>query len=299
MPMAIPFVVAAFQVYGAAVATSALVSGMLYAAAAFTVIGAVTDNKDLSNIGGILGLAGGAASLASGGATAGSSAADVARTEAGNASYQALEDAAANGVEGTTQGAITSPLETGGAPPTGPTPGGGLAGEPTSGGGLLNEANPNLGKPVMGGDVSPTVTPSSPASEVTNVAPLAPGVPNAPTVPGYAGPGSAGAGAGTDAIVNGPGAGPSSFFDQLQQKMGGAVDWMKKNPELTKTGAGLLQGAMNNYSQQDMANENVKRTKDYQDWVRQRYSDSVRNLTIPAVGVTKGPGSGIVAGARN
>ena len=67
---------------------------------------------------------------------------------------------------------------------------------------------------------------------------------------------------------------------------------------LVKTGAGLVQGAMKSYGDEELAKNDMKRQMAYKDWVRQRYSDSVRNLVIPSpVSTAAGP-SGIIAGQR-
>ena len=74
--------------------------------------------------------------------------------------------------------------------------------------------------------------------------------------------------------------------------------WAKNNPELAKGTFGLIAGAAGAAGQYLAASEAQKRQMAYQDWVRQRYSDAVRNLRIPAVNATPVAANGIIGGAR-
>lgn len=87
------------------------------------------------------------------------------------------------------------------------------------------------------------------------------------------------------------------WWDQTKDAIKSGATWMKENPELTKVGSGILGGAMNYYGGQSAADAALAREKKYQDWVRQRYSDSVRNLQLPGpFGIGSAPG--LIGGAR-
>lgn len=71
-----------------------------------------------------------------------------------------------------------------------------------------------------------------------------------------------------------------------------------KYGKLTEATMGLIGGAANNYSQQKAAESNFNRQKEYQEWLRQRYNDSLRNLTIPGLVLNRNGSNGIINGAR-
>jgi len=106
-------------------------------------------------------------------------------------------------------------------------------------------------------------------------------------------------GRGPDSIPGQAGsAAPGDWWSKMK-KFGQDFDkFTKENPGLTKVGGGLLQGAMTYAGNQQMASDNVKRQMAYQDWVRQRYSDSLRNLTVPSVVRTAPASGGIIGGVR-
>jgi hypothetical protein len=79
------------------------------------------------------------------------------------------------------------------------------------------------------------------------------------------------------------GGGPASWWDQFKGGVSTASQWMEKNPTMAKNAAGLIQGAFQYEGQQALEDSRMKRQMQYQDWARQRYSDSVRNLTIPTI----------------
>jgi hypothetical protein len=93
-------------------------------------------------------------------------------------------------------------------------------------------------------------------------------------------------------------AAPGDWWSKMK-KFGQDFDkFTKENPGLTKVGGGLLQGAMTYAGNQQMASDNVKRQMAYQDWVRQKYSDSLLNLTVPSAVRTASASGGIIGGVR-
>lgn len=322
MPAAIPLVGAAFSIAGgvaaaggmAAIAAGGLsaltlTSGLMIAGGALTGVGALTGNKKLMTLGSVLGLAGGVSSLASkageaAGAAATAEAASQAAAEAGvsttanvggnvvqgadlattaaetasNAASQAgvsaLADSAPSGV---IRDAVAEPWALNGPGEAGP-----LAG---------SAPQSAAAAPSMAADPMSVVGPSQ---DTGLIAQAGQGGPMTGTRfdlqqgtydGGYSG-------RGPDSIPGQAGsASPGSWWSK-------ATDWMKKNPEATKIGGGLVQGAMQYYGNQQIADDNVKRQMAYQDWVRQRYSDSVRNLTVPSVVRTAPATGGIIGGAR-
>ncbi len=93
-------------------------------------------------------------------------------------------------------------------------------------------------------------------------------------------------------------ASPGDWWSKMK-KFGQDFDkFTKENPGLTKVGGGLLQGAMMYAGNQQMASDNVKRQMAYQDWVRQKYSDSLLNLTVPSAVRTASASGGIIGGVR-
>jgi hypothetical protein len=72
---------------------------------------------------------------------------------------------------------------------------------------------------------------------------------------------------------------------------------------MAKVAGGLIAGGMNYAGAQSAADAAQKRQMAYQDWVRQRYSDSVRNLQIPTFKISR-PGAtavqspGLIGGQR-
>jgi hypothetical protein len=71
-----------------------------------------------------------------------------------------------------------------------------------------------------------------------------------------------------------------------------------KYGKLTELGGGLISGAAKSYSDQQTAKDSFNRQREYQDWLRQRYNDSVRNLTVPGLVLNRNGPNGIINGAR-
>jgi hypothetical protein len=317
MPMVIPLVAAAFEAYAGVAALAAgaeglaaVTAGLGIAGGALTAVGTITGNKNLTMIGSVAGLAGGIGTLAS-------SAGDLTVDAAGEGT-----DAAAHGFNAAQDTGLVDDAATS-APAT--DAGANLAGAPTTGG-IVGNANPNLATPPVTPEASSagTMTGTPPADpnagpDMSNGAYGGSAPPAAPTTPGAAPPatsnvpdfakGSYGGGAqpGTAGAPPGSpyGAGPSgapstdgSWYSQLGDVLHAGAAWSQQNPALTKVAGGLVQGAMQYYGSQQLAEANLNRAKNYQDWARQRYSDSVRNLTVPTIGISAAPSSGIIAGAK-
>jgi hypothetical protein len=298
MPAVVPFIAAAGEAYAATAATG-LVAGLYAAGAVATLAGAVSHNRNLSMLGGVLGLAGGGASalgLGSDASSAASSAADVARTSDATA---ATADAAtpsavsagtaSNATDlGSLSGGTASDLTNGAAAASSlaPSTADGLAAGSSGTAGDLAAGSAGAPGNVAATDVS---MPGLISSNSGLGAPVQ-----------FGGPGSFGSpggltGAGASPLTTPPGDGVG-WWDSAKQAIGNFSDWMRQNPAATKVGGGLIYGAMNYYGNQQLADANMQRQKNYQDWVRQRYSDSVRNLQVPTPYMTAGLSSGIISG---
>jgi hypothetical protein len=59
------------------------------------------------------------------------------------------------------------------------------------------------------------------------------------------------------------------------------TEWVNANPEAAKQVSGLLGGAAKSYGDQAAEEAAWENRRKYQQWMQQRYSDSVRNLTVP------------------
>lgn len=292
MPAAIPFIVAGGEVLAGAAAASEVVAGLYYAAAATTAVGALAGDSDLQKLGTIVGVAASGAGLIDS-ATSAASAADAARTGA-NAATTDLPASAA------TPASDAARLGTDAAGPAASPAGddleqaglmGGDPGSPASPSSTMYDQKGLIGQemtsapapaPAASAMTDPSSAAAPPASPPAGPAgppsggPAAPAAPTAPQAPTPYGPGS---GWGQDTLGAGqvygsaPAADPSFW--------GRAEAWLKANPNTAKVGGGLIQGAMGYIGQQQIANDNLGRAKNYQDWIRQRYSDSVRNLQVP------------------
>ena len=307
-----------------------LTSGLMIAGGALTGIGALTGNKKLMTLGSVLGLAGGISSLASkageaAGAAATAEAASQAAAEAGatttaNVGGNVVQGAGADLAAGAAETASNAASQAGVEALAG-SQSGGLIADAAAPGTLAGDAGPwamngpgeagpladaGTSMAAKGAAAAPSLAadPMSmvgPSQDVGSMAQAGSGGPMTGTRfdlqqgtydGGYSG-------RGPDSI---PGqansASPGDWWSKAKQFGSDATDWMKKNPEATKLGGGLVQGAMQYYGNQQIADDNVKRQMAYQDWVRQRYSDSMRNLTVPSVVRTASASGGIIGGAR-
>lgn len=280
MPAAIPFI-AAYYAVGAGVTAAVaaggltLASGLMIAGGALSFAGAASGNQKLSRLGAVAMLGGGIASLAGSSANA-ASAADAVRMS-----------------DEVYAGANTAPLAE--TPVTAAAPATGSAAADAAQAAELADAAQAARLADAPAPASSTALADAPA--VTPQAGLvdsaaAQNVPLGSQSAIVENPYFPQNGWGQDTLSNvtaGAGAGPSGpgMIEQFSQ-------WMRANPEATKVGGGLVKGAMEYYGQQQFADDQMKRQQSYMDWVRQRYSDSVRNLTIPALVRNQG----VVNGAR-
>lgn len=288
MPQAIPLIGAAFSISSGVAAAGGLsaiaagglsaltlTSGLMIAGGALSAVGTLTGNKKLTAIGGIMGLAGGignALGKASSVTNAAGSAAESAGVSTtanvgGNVAQGAAADTVSSAAEAATKGAAEAGkalgeqgvLQSAMTPPAGPDFG------------ALNSDTGGLVESVRG---------AAPA-------------------------GAASPGFGTLATEN------RGFYPDLmaQQAPQGSTWWgavkdlgkdfaafTKENPELTKLAGGAIGGVGDYLGSQQLMKDRAKAEMKYNDWVRQRYSDSVRNLTVPTI---RAPApSGIIGGAR-
>jgi hypothetical protein len=91
---------------------------------------------------------------------------------------------------------------------------------------------------------------------------------------------------------------PGSWWDKATDTASKVSGWREKNPNTTKLASGIIGGAANYYGQMEAAEQQYKNRLAYEDWARQRYSDSVRNIQVPRL-IRQGSGTGgIIGGAR-
>jgi hypothetical protein len=325
MPAAIPLIGAAFSV-GAGIAAGAttLVGGLMIAGGAMTAVGAVTGNKKLQTIGSVLGLVGGGigafnelASAASLADTASSvaSASDIANmadigTSAANAADIGMmadvgmgaADAAAQTASQAAQAAQVS-----------------QAAQPLLDEGLIRAAQTEFGLDPST-LVNPTVNPPAPGAMESMAARSVEQAPSqfvqSPSAAATPAAGPAAAPAAAPVASQSPGYGtyatenrgfypdiqsqsqPTGWWDKATEAAGKVSGWMKKNPNTTKLASGIIGGAANYYGQMEAAEQQYKNRLAYEDWARQRYSDSVRNIQVPRL-IRQGTGTGgIIGGAR-
>lgn len=281
MPAAIPFVIAAGQAYAAATAATTLVAGLYASAAAFTTIGALAKNEKLQMLGSLLGVGGSVA-----GAVGQSSAATAA-----DAVREAETPAAAATPEATSAPAETADLASPAAeavtpPAAADLPANAIGGQPGQEGILQGAAAPAAAETPLG-------TGGGIISEQAGMQPQTAGASPIASWNDVRGPSGWGS---PSASAPAPGAG--DWWGDLKQSVSGLGDWVEKNPASAKMVGGLIQGGMQYAGQQRIADDNLKRQQRYQDWVRQRYSDSVRALQVPAVSLTTPSSSGIIGGQR-
>ena len=289
MPAAIPFVAAAFSVAeGVALvsAGSALLGGLMVAGGALTAVGALTGNQKLGMIGGVLSLAGGIGNAVSQASSA-AEAAKVADSAYGAAANRGADTLSAMGAADDTAAAVANTSAEAASSGTASLPGdyGGTIGSE------MAKAPSNF-NPVPGaGDAQPVgLIDSASSSNVPTTAA------RADLAGGTYGPGATPAA--PAASIAAPDGSSLSWWDKAKQMASDTSSWMKANPETTKLAGGLVQGAMGYYGQQQLADDNLKRQMKYQDWIRQRYSDSVRNLQIPSPLSTTTQPQGIISGSR-
>lgn len=319
MPAAIPLVGAAFSI-GAGVTAAGgmaalaagglsaltLTSGLMIAGGALTGIGALTGNKKLMTLGSVMGLAGGVSNfLSKAGETAASAAgAEVASQAAAEAGASTTTNIGGEVVQGAAADAARSAADVASD----------VAGSSAlaSEGGLLSDAMKDFGAEQLGlagpqptslagADPMPLVGPSQAAPAGMGMDYLQAADQSAGLIPA----GEQGAAFSTTLTPDQmamagfkDAAGQSDWWSRMKQFGSEAGKWIEKNPTTAKLGGGLVAGAMGYLGQNQLAEDQVKRQMAYQDWVRQRYSDSVRNLTVPSVVRTAPQTAGIIGGAR-
>lgn len=273
----------------AGVAAGSLIGGIMIAGAAFSAVGAITGNKKLSRIGGVLSLAGGIAGAVSGawstaagevageaategvGAAVGDVAQDVALEQAGAEVGSTVAGDLANAAgdaANTAAGGVSSGLDAATAATSTLDPSilaqGNVAGleggvAPNAGSGLLGQTTPiqdavsNLAPSGVVGDTAGQAAASS--IQPTSVAQV-------PT-------------AGGAAVPPVPAAEPSAIQSALK--------WVQEpgNARLVQAGSGLLSSGMKAYGQQEAIKTQIKLQEEALQRSRDRLNASVKGLRVP------------------
>jgi hypothetical protein len=283
--MAIPLI-AAYGAVSAGIAAGAatLVGGMMIAGGVLGAIGAVTGNQKLQMFGGALSLVGGVANLAS--AATSQTASGLANVAAEQATA-GTESIAAEGLGQTAASTAAAPVADGAVD-------------------ALTESAATGSVVADGGGGAASEMAGAPASVAGGEAPVAASaVQQTPQISAspLAGAPVEQATAGTEYLPQTNGAGGSGLISgsstqpSLLDKFASAT---KNNPELTKAASGLISGAANAYGQQQQVQalrDSETQRENYLDKLRQRYSDSVRNLQIPTFS-TQVPRTGIINSAK-
>lgn len=267
MPMAVPILLAAGTMAAGAAAVTAgslVIGGMMLAGGFMTMAGTVTGDKNLAQYGGLLSLAGGVA----GGMT--------------GAWDTAASQVAAESAAGTEAGVSAAVPQDGGALSSGAD----LAAQPDALGAQLG-STPTIGQ-------TPTTTLGQ-----TAVAPGTVDVPStvgfdtgyvqagdsqfagsfAPSNPGVVSPGVTGpqlASTGNEGMLQSVGGNIAQGFRNL-----GSYITDPKNARVVQIGAGLLQGGLNSYSQQEQIRERMRLEEEALARQRARYSQSLAGLKMP------------------
>lgn len=318
MPAAIPLIGAAASI-GAGISAAGgmaaiaagglsaigLTSGLLIAGGTLTGVGALTGNKKLQAIGGVMSLVGGgisafdsltstassvapsvsasaspAADAAASVAEAASSAASPAVSTAADTASAVASQAASAPSQGLLQGAMGTEF---GADALGQAA-------------MQNQAavNPMLTTPEAMAAAAPEAVSAAAQPAATMAGPSAPM--NATQYDLAQGTYSGGyAGRGPESI---PGAGApaaeGSWWNGVISRAQQAGQWLEQNPKTAKFLGEAVKGGAGYYAQMSAQEEKQKR----EDWLRQNYSDSVRNLRVPRLTVQRPGTAGIIGGAR-
>lgn len=322
MPAAVPLIGAAFSV-SAGLEIGGLLGGLMVAGGGLTAIGSLTGNKDLTMLGSVLGLAGGLGNLAGLGSTVaettnavGTAAADAGASTTVNAGGNVVQGVAAAPVTEAGGSAIDQAMSTSSQASQ--------ALNDTPAGPWGDPVNKSMADSMRGGfdRYSPYASPSSDtginagliSGESPSLSSLLTSDAGATSAmqggfgdtPGsslgnegyssYVSPSSyTGANASLDTARSSVGvSSPGDWLNRMKEFGVNTAEFMKKYPELTKLGGGVIGGAMDYLGKQSLAESNMQREMAYKDWLRQRYSDSVRNLRVP--GLT--PANGVISAAR-
>lgn len=81
----------------------------------------------------------------------------------------------------------------------------------------------------------------------------------------------------------------AGWAGKAKQGVEALAGWAEKNPQTAKLASGIIQGAAGAYGQNSAATAAVREQQRLQDLVRQRYSDSVRNLVVPSLSTPAAP----------
>lgn len=306
MPMVVPVVAGAWAMAAAGTALAAgatIAAGLSMVGGFFTLVGGLAGDKDAVRLGGMLGLAGGAAGALGGGTgasttnAAGEAAAEGATATAGNTvadniGTTAVDDMVGPPAELAGNSSSLSPGDVGIGTGGGADGGSGLIREAA---GLAGDA-PGMADLNAMGDVGMGVDRATDVARMGGTS-LA-GDQTKSALFSDAGYGDRMSGEATRIFDEGVQSSADSKWGSLSEMFGGAEKWMKENPNLVKFGGGIVKGAMDYLGDRQQIKDRMNAEKSYRDWVRQRYSDSVRNLVIPApIGGPPATG-GIIAGQR-
>lgn len=300
----VPIFVAVGTAVGASAAAAAVVGGLMVVGTALQVVGAITGNKDLSRLGGVMSLAGGVGGLASGAwasastSIAASSSSDITAQLA----YTAVENGAATGATGA---AASGAADVGGLAALDSAA---VATEGAAPGLVANEAA-NAAAPVASEAAATPVAETaavSPSAGVSAPDPMAtvgadPSAvaatpqPMATTAPSQAPDFTGGASTGAQpAAAGGTSADKAALYDNAgygERYIDTAKDFwgdsFKKLTDWTSTPgggkvvSGLVQGVGNNMAQQSGLKTQYDLQQKAIEAQRARYSASLTGLTVP------------------
>ena len=301
MPVILPILVAVGTAVGASAAAAAVVGGLIVAGTAMTVVGAATGNQSLMKWGSILSLAGGIGGLASG-AWAGTASSVAASSAAGEVAVDStgtnLFASEAAAYSGSAEAAVGAAEATNAAAPAASevgtmAPADGLVNSaPAADAAAVAEA-PAI-EPATSvntfADATPAATPPSYSADFTGANPAAAETANygtnAPTEVAQYQPPAQYQGTGTSPASGGgttPAGDPTTvasnnFWGDSLDKLSG---WVKQNPAMAKAAGGLVQGAANNYGQQEAMQKNFDLQQDAIRNNRARYTASLQGLSVP------------------
>lgn len=302
MPMVIPVVAGAWAMASAATVTT-IMGALQFAGGFLTVVGGLSGDKDAMKMGSILGLAGGIGGAIDKAATsnaAGQAASEGANATAGNTIADNVGSTSVDSMVG-------PPAELAGSGAGGLSPadvGIGMGGAADGGSGLIGEASglagdvPGMADLNAMGDVGMGVDQATDVARMGDVGMGAAGDSSRSALFSNKGYGDGMSGEATRIFDEGAQSSADSKWGSLSEMFGGAEKWMKENPNLVKFGGGIVKGAMDYVGNRQQIKDRLEAEKSYKDWVRQRYSDSVRNLVIPSpIGVAPA-NAGIISGQR-
>lgn len=286
MPMVVPVVAGAWSMY-AGITAATMMGGLMAAGGFLTMVGGLTGDRDALKFGSMLSLVGGVGGALANGATAATSnAAGQAASETANATAGAtVADAIGNAP-------IDQVVSSGAGLPAGIGEVGGVTGVADSG--LIADAAGGLADKAGTGLADAAAPRLAEASDALAAA----GDPNKSALFGAKGFGDGMSGEATGVFDAGVQSTAEAKWGSLGDMFGKAENWMKENPNLAKVGSGIIKGATDYLGERQQMRDRMNAEKSYRDWVRQRYSDSVRNLVIPSPIGAPAPTGGIIAGQR-